>query len=206
MDDIRSYWDGRDDVKGDFLLSRIEPLAPGSVLEVGANCGNRLVRIARVFPEAQLVGVDVNPLAVEFGNSQIPRVEGLSNVTLRQGRAERLSILGDERFDIVYSFATLIYVGPRRVVGVVRSMYDLARNALVLLEMHSPHARPSLGEFHLPANWKRDYLRVLADAGISRDQVTVEAIPSRVWKPSGGGACCIIVRKDPDARTDQRRR
>lgn len=206
LDDIRSYWDGRDDEKGDYLLARVAPLAPRSVLEIGANCGNRLVRIARAFPEARLEGIDLNPCAVAFGNAQIPRVEGLHNVLLRQGNAERLEGLGSERYDVVYSFATLIYVGPRRIVGVVRRMYQLATRALVLLEMHDRDAHPPLGEFHLPANWGRNYLRVFEAAGIPVDRVTIDAIPPGVWKPSGGGASCVIVRKGPDARVDQGRR
>ena len=84
---VRGYWDSRNHLHRSFLVERISKFFPSSILEIGCNCGPNLYLLAQKFPRAEIVGVDINPLAVQKGNEWFVR-EGISNVRLLVGKAD----------------------------------------------------------------------------------------------------------------------
>ena len=86
------YWDGRKHPHRQFLVERVIKLSPGSVLEVGSASGPNLFHLAKLLPCAELVGVDINPSAIKYGNEMFKK-EGITNVELLDGKAENHSNL-----------------------------------------------------------------------------------------------------------------
>lgn len=132
---IEGYWKSRDHPHRAFLLDKICEFSPiHSVLEIGCASGPNLYNIAKKFPDAEIRGIDVNPMAVQKGNEWF-RQEGLSNVKLEVGKAQDLKRFPDKSFDVAFTDAVLIYVPPEEIRQVAREMLRIGR-VLVLNEWH----------------------------------------------------------------------
>lgn len=190
---IKSHWEERHHPRNYFLCDKIAGVGTASMLEIGSGCGNILYLLARKFPDARIEGVDLNPIAIECGNSWI-RNEGIENVIIRQGDAGDLSRFPDKSFEVVFSCAALMYVPRREIQNALGNMVRIADKGLVMLEMHSDETRNYLGRIHPPSNWKRNYRKILNELGVADERITIEAVSNEIWQPGGGGAACIEVR------------
>src|SRR3990170_32118 len=87
---IKGYWNSQDHSHRSFLIEKISRFSPiSSILEIGCNCGPNLFLLAKKFPNADIVGIDINPMAVQKGNEWLAQ-EGFSNVKLLVGKADEL--------------------------------------------------------------------------------------------------------------------
>jgi len=167
-----SYWKNRGHPSKYFLMERIAAFAPiDSILEVGCASGPSLYLLAKKFPRAQIMGIDVNAEAVQYGNTRF-REEEISNVKLMVGKADEIREFKNGAFDIVFTNALLIYIGP-----------DITNKALVLMELHcfGPNANDPSGQgVYREGNWTRDYVALLKQF-VSEEQIQVTKIPEGVW-------------------------
>ncbi len=96
---IKRYWESRDASHRPFLIEKIATYSPiSSILEIGCGAGPNLYLLARKFPDAEIRGIEINPIAVQMGNDWLAQ-EGISNVRLSVGRAEELGEFQDRSFD-----------------------------------------------------------------------------------------------------------
>ena len=177
------YWGNRDHPSKHFLADKIAAFSSiHSILEVGCASGANLYLLAKEFPRAQITGIDINQEAVQYGNTQFAR-EGISNVKLLVGKADELGEFQDRAFDIVFSKALLIYIGPDKIKNVIQGMIRITRQALVLMELHcfEPDTKEPLGlGIYYGGNWIRDYVALLKQF-VSPEQIRVTKIPDDVW-------------------------
>lgn len=174
----KGYWDSRDHIHRSFLMERIFKFSPSSVLEIGSNCGPNLYILAKKFPDADIRGVDINPEAVQKGNEWFAQ-EHVSNVKLSVGKADDLRQFQDKSFDVVFTDAVLIYVGPDKIRKVVKEMLRVAREALIFLEWHDFESSSNpLGTY--VGHWKRDYVAVLREF-VPEDRVSVTKLREELW-------------------------
>ncbi len=199
LEDIAGYWDTRNDPhKNAFLLEVIAKYSPSSLLELGANCGNKLYCIAREYPNARLVGLDISQVAVDYGTQRLKEA-GIQNVHLQTGRAEELGEFADGSFDVVFSWATLIYPRPSQIEGIIAEMLRIARRAVVLLEMQTRRRvglRQARGMYR-KGNWKRDYVQLISHASSAYGTPEVTWIPTEIWQPGGGGGAVVEASRRP---------
>lgn len=191
---IEGYWGLRNDArKTELLREAFSGFAPRSVLEVGCNCGPNLFVLRKLFPDAEFVGVDVSALAVEKGTRWM-RDEGIRNVALVCAKAEELRRFAQERFDVVFSWATLIYPRPSDIQGILADMIRIARRAVILIEMQSETRRKGDAALGVPCGgeWKRDYLTILESIAPSW-RVHTSWVPREYWSPGGGGGAVITA-------------
>ncbi len=192
---IRGYWEERNTKSNELLISALGD-DWHNALELGCACGNRLCAISQRRPDARLVGLDINKKAVQLGNQWL-QDEGVGNVELRHLALDQLEEL-TEAYDVVFSWATLMYVSPRRIVGVLENIVRIAGKRIVLIEMNEAEGGSQgdeKGWFYLPRNWSRDYPALLERTGISRDQVQCRPIGSDLWSPGGGGGTCVTIQR-----------
>jgi SAM-dependent methyltransferase len=179
---IKGYWDSRNHSHRNLLVERICKFSPSSVLEIGCNCGPNLHLLAKKLPNAEIRGIDINPKAVQKGNEWLAQ-EGISNVKLSVGKANDLGEFQDESFDIVFTDAVLIYIGPDKIKEVIEAMIRIARRALILMEWHrfEPQYKDpnGLGVYH-HGSWKRDYIALLRQF-VRAEQIRVTKIPEDIW-------------------------
>lgn len=132
---IEGYWRSRNHPHRSFLVERICKFSPNSVLEIGCACGPNLYHIAKKFPDAEVRGIDINPIAVEKGNEYFQQ-GAISNVKLEVGKAQELKQFADKSFDVVFTDAVLIYISPDEIKQVVKEIFRIGR-VLVLNEWHT---------------------------------------------------------------------
>jgi ubiquinone/menaquinone biosynthesis C-methylase UbiE len=188
---IKGYLDSWNHPHRSFLVDTISRFNPSSILEIGCNCGPNLYLLAKKFPDAEIIGIDINPVAVQKGNEWLAQ-EGISNVRLLEGKADELGQFQDKSFDVVFTDAVLIYIGPDKIKEVIREMVRITRKALILMEWHSfEHERKDpkgLGVYHIGC-WKRDYVALLKqfvrEEQIHITKVTEDVWPDKNWKEVG---------------------
>ena len=195
-ENIEGYWALITDSTNAFLADVFNDLDFESVLELGSNCGNRLHTIAKQKPDGRFYGIDISRRAVKLGTQWL-REEGIKNVELNVMNVTRIGEFNTNQFDIVFSRATLMYINPNQILNVLSNAMRVARKYLILIEMHQTMPeRPNeqLGVLYPPRNWKRDYVALLTQIGISPKEITCRKIPKNLWDPGGGGAHLIMAK------------
>jgi len=168
-----------------WLFEQINSFYPfSSILEIGCSYGPNVQILAKKFPCVDVVGLDISQSSVNEGNSRLSQ-QGLDNASLVHGKADELSRFDDKSIDIVFTDATLLYVGPDKIRRVIKEMKRISRKALVLLEFHHISLRwDSMGiGVHTRDGWVRDY-RKLLNHFFNNDTITLTKIPTDVW-PTG---------------------
>lgn len=132
---IENYWKSRDHPHRFFLVERIcQHSLIRRVLEIGCGPGANLYNLAKKLPNAEILGIDVNPVAVKRGN-ELLKTEGIRNVQLEVGKAQELKEFANKSFDVVFTDAVLIYISPDEINRVVEEMLRVGI-VLVLNEWH----------------------------------------------------------------------
>jgi ubiquinone/menaquinone biosynthesis C-methylase UbiE len=147
-------------------------------LEIGCNCGPNLYLLARRFPDVEIVGIDINPAAVQKGNDWFTQ-EGIKNVKLLLGKADELGQFKDKSFDIVFTDAVLIYIGPDKIKEVIKGMLGITRKALILFEWHSFGCASHPLGVHV-GHWMRDYVSLLKEF-VPQENIYVIKMPEELW-------------------------
>ncbi len=161
-----------------FLVAKISKFRKiKNLLEVGCGDGPNLYLLSEKFPEADLSGVDINKWSVKNGNEWLKQ-EGKLNVKLSVGKADDLESFLNDSFDIVFTDAVLMYIGPDKIRKVVNDMVRIARRRIYFVEWHSFDSQNSLGVYE--RHWRRNYEALLKEL-IPENNVNVSKLPE------GGG-------------------
>ena len=199
MRDIHSaknYWANRDNPVQVFFAEKIcnFNFYPTSFLEIGSNCGPNLYQLAKKFSHAEIVGIDINKIAVQKGNEWFKQ-EGIPNVKLLVSRADDLKQFSDKSFDVVFTWAVLIYIGPDKIKKVMKEMIRITRKRLILLEMHDKDTNRDPQGLGVYCNiyWKRDYVALLRQfiPNYHKDKIHISKFPEDMWSPGVGGGTLI---------------
>jgi SAM-dependent methyltransferase len=136
-----------------FADDVLRPLDPQSVLEVGCGGGRNLVYAHRALPATRMMGIDINPRAVQMAIDQLG-----PGADVRQGSLYQLGQFADDSVDAVFSMGVLMHIAHDRVPEVVAQMQRIARLAVIHLECHGP----SYGfDYHkYPRNYEELYRRI----------------------------------------------
>ena len=180
---VMGYWDSREHSHRQFLVEKIAAFPDiSSILEIGCNCGPNLYRLANKFPEAKIKGIDINPEAVQKGN-ELLAAESITSVRLSVGKADELGQFPDKSFDVVFTDAVLIYIGPDKISQVIQDMVRIASKALVLMEWHcfepSLRDKQALG-IRYRGKWQRDYAALLKQF-VPEERIEITKITEDVW-------------------------
>jgi len=104
-------------------------LGARSVLEFGCNVGRNLVAVREANPGVRLVGLDINPQAVQAGRER-------SGLDLRVGDQAALAAFGDGEFDLVFTVSVLDHIPA--VADVCRELVRVAARNALFLEVRLP--------------------------------------------------------------------
>jgi SAM-dependent methyltransferase len=203
---IEGYWKSYNHPHRSFLVEEMSKFSPiNNVLEIGCASGPNLYAIAKRFPEAQLRGIDINPLAVQRGNEWF-REECIANVKLEVGEAQELEHFEDREFDIVLTDAVLIYITPDEIEQVIKEMLRISR-ILMLNEWHvfnkrlaflwnaycyfrlGPRTvsylfRPKASLGLNVGHWARDYVGLFQEF-VPKEKVHIIRLPKGLWDDKG---------------------
>jgi SAM-dependent methyltransferase len=189
------------ELQTDLLWENIQMKNVTSVLELGSLSGYRLFEAAEKFPHCKFTGVDFSVSGVTESKLEAKR-RGLSNLEFIHcdiTSDQFYESFAEKRFDVVFSFATLMYIHPRDIRKLIGFITKLAIWQVVLIEQSS--SRLQAYPFYLGApvnrnpNWIRNYGKILDESLELRQHINLEVpVPSEIWSPGGGNGKLIILR------------
>lgn len=178
---ILKYFNSYSQPHRKLLIKKIMSEAPiSSILEVGSNCGPNLYLLSKKIPEAKIVGIDINKQSVEFGN-KIFKEKNILNVKLFNHYADKLNCFEDKSFDIVFTDATLLCIGPDKIEKVICEMIRITKKAIIVLEQHIENEKDihGLGVYY-KGFYKRNY-KNLFQKFIPKEQIYFTKLPKKIW-------------------------
>lgn len=176
----------------ELLASRVARHKPDSILEFGCNSGPNLEVLARRFPTARLIGIDISARAVEAGRGRLLE-RGLANVRLEQGSVSSLGAFPDRSVDVVFTDAVVLYIGPDLIDRLVAELLRIGAKAVIFNEWHAKGA--TRGVYHY-AHWLYDY-RALVARHDSNARVTVTKPPPGLWGGAGWETYGAMIDVEP---------
>lgn len=178
-----------------YLLPTLESLPPTfALLDVGCGPGSITFDLARRFPKAKIIGLDLGKEVIERNNANIPTYAPGTGIEFRAGNVlEPESFLSPEEqngyFDVVHEHATLICI-PNNI-QVLRTMKKLAKQngGIVACREGDTHSQilwppcPESAELQeriyqmngLDTQTGRKLLSKALEVGFRRDQITASA-------------------------------
>eukprot|EP00019_Armaparvus_languidus_P001750 CAMPEP_0168606516 /NCGR_PEP_ID=MMETSP0420-20121227/16615_1 /TAXON_ID=498008 /ORGANISM="Pessonella sp." /LENGTH=260 /DNA_ID=CAMNT_0008646191 /DNA_START=490 /DNA_END=1269 /DNA_ORIENTATION=+ len=137
----------------------MKKLQPSTVVEIGCGGGYLAQQTAKLLPKAQVIGVDRNPVAIEWAEKDIGDQKP-NNLTLTVTEAVKLDANGQTSaehsvVDVVYLCDVLHHMDDDEVNEFLQQQYARVQIALIILDLHR-HWLASL-LFYIPGflicNW-----------------------------------------------------
>ena len=153
-----------------------------SLLEVGCGYGQNFHVLAKLFPRARFVGVDIDANRVSSGQALLES-RGCSNARLVEGCAWELTEFPDNSSDVVISCALLLFIDSSTLDQTLREMLRIARRKVILLEQHTPDLAEQqvARDTGLADYWLRDYRAALARC-VAAEAISVVEVPNPRWE------------------------
>jgi len=193
-DSERGYLVNLDSISNQYLWEVLRKVTFQSLLEIGSNCGNRIMRFAEENPTKNVVGIDLNVQAVKLGN-QIALARNIPNISFLPIDARTFHLELSEKFDIILTWATLLVLPPRHHKKVLEEMITKA-STLILIERGHDANSSFLQRFILQMrgfpNWIYDYREIADKYGLVYEE---RRVPRHIWSPGGGFGKMIIMSK-----------
>lgn len=159
------------------LVQRLSAHAPESVLEIGCGMGANLYLLAKEFPMVKLYGIDISSKAVKEGRKWFEEAQ-VKNVELFASKADGLGWLEDKCIDIVFTYATLMYIGNDKIDKVLAEMVRIARKSLILYEWDIENSSKGYRWYY--GHWIYNY-KTFLEKYFSSDKITVSKLPQGLW-------------------------
>ena len=195
------YLDEIDSKRNRFLWELLLTYPARVIVEIGSNLGSKIIGLARENPQIRVLGLDINTQAVQMGKV-ISTELGLDNISFHRFDIveDDFSNLGiDFSSSVIFSWATLIYVHPKDILGLLRNILELNCVGFVFIEQHSNRLGKLWKRGKLISggpNFVRDYVYLLEKIGARKYfEINVKSVPSEVWSPGGGHANVIFGRR-----------
>ena len=170
-----------------LLVEKMSANAPFTdVLEIGCASGPNLYLLAKKFPNSRFVGIDINPDAIRKGDLFFKQ-QGIRNVSLFVGKADELERFQNRSFDVAFTDAVLMYIGPDKIKKVATEIQRVARRVIILVEHHSEQ-ESDLGSFKGNL-WLRNYTKLFQT--FSHQTNTTKILPE-IWGGNWGKFGYII--------------
>lgn len=131
------YSDGGGQAVVKWVAKNLPDLKPTRILEIGATLGQNLVPIAKAFPEAEVVAVDVGGPVLRYGLARAKSM-GVENLTCVQADGSDLSMFPDESFDWIQTTMFLHELSYSSMRAIFSETYRLLKPGGVVLHVEQP--------------------------------------------------------------------
>lgn len=176
-----SYLDTWDHPHRNLIVWVLKSIPFRSLWEVGCGPGANLKKIITEIKNVQLGGSDVNPEAIELAQKTF--TGGLFHVE----SGENL-LMSDKAVDVILSDACLIYVDPFKIKKYLNEYRRVARNHIVLCELHEKNLWKRFTYWLKTGYFMYDYKKLLTKLGywdIEMIKIPKEFWPGTPWEQYG---------------------
>jgi hypothetical protein len=99
-------------------------------------------------------------------------------------RADQVEDFDDRTFDIVFTDATMMYIGPDKIRRLLREMKRVACKAILMNEWHLERATSANPSLWYDLHWVHNY-RLLLEGLVPPDKISVIKLPKQLWGAGG---------------------
>lgn len=108
--------------------------SPNSILDVGCGGGSFTIELAKQFPKAQIVGIDISNEAITFARKRLQQAN-VENVLFEVLSSHQLSYLPNS-FDIVTCTLMCHHLKDDQLIEFLKKSYQIATKAMVINDLH----------------------------------------------------------------------
>ena len=145
------YLDGAGRGTARWLAARRPGWSPRRILDLGCGLGHNTVPLARAYPDAEVVAVDVAAPMLRYGHARAVGM-GVTNLVFRQADVEQLDY-PDGHFDFIYSTMFLHETSH----GALRRLLDEVRRLLAPGGLHVHLEQPPYRDMSAFEQFLRDW-------------------------------------------------
>ena len=142
----------------EWLTKLYEGRNPTKILDVGTGTGGSAFVLGEMFPQAQVIGVDLAPGYIRFCRAH-KEARNATNVDFFQANAQELSFLESDSVDFI-NFAYVLHEMPAvNAKKVVDEMYRVLKPGGIINGFEVPYKRNSIvrNYFVSTNNWDEDW-------------------------------------------------
>jgi SAM-dependent methyltransferase len=130
----------------DWVRTTRPDFKPTRILDIGATLGHNVLPIARAFPEAEVVAVDLGAPMLRYGLARA-KAMGVDNVRFVQADAADLSMFEDASFDWIQSTMFLHELSLTSMQAIFKESHRLLRPGGLVLHVEQPQYTPDMPLF-----------------------------------------------------------
>jgi SAM-dependent methyltransferase len=130
----------------DWVRTTRPDFKPTRILDIGATLGHNVLPIARAFPEAEVVAVDLGAPMLRYGLARAKAL-GVDNVRFVQADASDLSMFEDASFDWIQSTMFLHELSLTSMQAIFKESHRLLRPGGLVLHVEQPQYTPDMPLF-----------------------------------------------------------
>ncbi len=176
---LDGYWKSIDHPHRKLLVDTIMKYEPKSVLELGCNVGINLELVNRRSPKTLCLGIDINEDCIKYGIEKYHFKDKNNNIWLLNYPIDRLYKLRSMRFDVVFSDASLIYIGEDKINTVFEQIGLRTTKAVVFLERHLPNGDGK--SVYKDGLWNRNYVKLIREYLPEFNNIKETKITKDIW-------------------------
>jgi len=109
-------------------------LAPKSILEVGCGGGEFTLQLAKQFPKAIIIGIDISPQAIEYAQKRLDETN-LNNVQFVVPPNVELNYPNNS-FDVVTTTLVCHHMNDEQLVEFLKKAYLIASKHIIINDLH----------------------------------------------------------------------
>ena len=122
--------------KATLSIFRKKKLAPDSILDVGCGGGQFSLKLAQNFPNAQVLGIDINSQAIEIAKTHLRLTQPhLTNMTFKVPPSPQLNY-PDRSFDVIVATLVCHHLNDEELIDFLKNSYRVARKAVIINDLH----------------------------------------------------------------------
>lgn len=157
-----------------LLVEEISKFCPfENILELGCASGANLFLLAKKYPDTKLYGIDVSIKAIEEGQKFFVENK-IENVELQTRSILNLENFKDKFFDIVFSDATLLYIGKEKINNVFKEIIRVSKKGIVLCEQNTDK------DSFYNDKWVHNYEEIISKI-IPQAKISFIKISDNIW-------------------------
>ena len=131
------YNDGIGRTMAEWIQETYPHFKPSRILDLGTTTGHNLLPMARAFPEAKVIGIDIGVPVLRYGAARVESL-GVGNVRFLQADATNLSQFEDGSFDLVMTTMFLHELSLTSMDAIFREAKRVLAPGGLMLNMEQP--------------------------------------------------------------------